>query len=476
MYLQYGRKEPVSYPDLRYIIMYMCVSRSGASVEVYSDEGKNLKGLFFQDQQMKDAFKAFPELVCTDATYKLLQVGFPLYIMLCEDSNGQSEIVAACLLVIEDADSMTWMVETFKKLNPEWRKVRVVMADKDIGERDIIKRCLPDASVVICLFHVLRSFRREITCEKMGITSGQRSLCLELMQKMAHATSEAEYNSLYAQLQSDAPREVTLYFNDNWHSIRAEWVLGLKFGSGSFLNSTNNRLESFNGKLKQVISRHSSLEQFVQHFFITLTALRVERDHKAAVMFQKVKVHPFPAHSPESEYSKLLTPYALAFVVKQLKLSEKVKEIEETGEQFHVHTSEGLIVVSLSDCQCIFHISMSLPCRHMFALRNKQHQPLFDARLCDERWTFAYYQSTQRLFSQSTIQPLLVTTASKEHRRKLSQHEKFHKASILASQLASVASEASHVHFERRLSLLKDLITHWKDGDEVALMEVDDGM
>lgn len=56
--------------------MYMCLSPLGASVEVYSDEVKNLKGLFFQDQQMKDAFKAFPELLCTDATYKLLQVGF----------------------------------------------------------------------------------------------------------------------------------------------------------------------------------------------------------------------------------------------------------------------------------------------------------------------------------------------------------------------------------------------------------------
>ena len=90
------------------------------------------------------------------------------------------------------------MMDTFKKHNAEWVKVRVVMADKDIGERDIIKLCLPNASVVICLFHALRSFRREVTCEKMGITSGQRSMCLELIQKMAHAASSAEYDSLYA--------------------------------------------------------------------------------------------------------------------------------------------------------------------------------------------------------------------------------------------------------------------------------------
>ena len=32
----------------------------GASVDVYSDEARNFKGMFFQDNQMKDAFRAYP--------------------------------------------------------------------------------------------------------------------------------------------------------------------------------------------------------------------------------------------------------------------------------------------------------------------------------------------------------------------------------------------------------------------------------
>ena len=300
-------------------------------------------------------------------------------------------------------------------------------------------------------------------------------MCLELIQKLAYAPSVAEYDSLYTQLQNDAPREVVKYFNANWHPIRNEWVLGMKFVGGSFLNSTNNRLESINGKLKQVISKNSSLEEFIEQFFIILTALRTERDHKAAIMYQKVKVHPFPANSPESDYSKVLTSYAATFVLKQLKLKEKVKEIVANGEQFTVETSEGQRVVTPSDCSCIFRTAMMLPCRHMFALRSNLHQPLFDASLCDKRWTSAYYKTTQRLFAKSASQPLLITTASKEHRRKLSQHEKFRKATILTSELASVASEASHVHFQRRLDLLKDLIGHWKSGDEVAIVEVEEG-
>ena len=225
----------------------------GATVEVYSDEKKNFKGLFFQDSPMSDAFRAYPEIVFIDATYKLLELGIPTYLFLCEDSNGQSEIVGVCLLVSEDVNCMKWMVDTFKKNNSEWQRIRVVMADKDIQEHDIIKLCLPNSSVLICLFHTLRSFRREVSCENYESQRG-KGCCLEIVQKLAYASSEAEYDALYAQLQRDAPQEVVKYYDENWHPIKHVWVLGLKSTCGSFLNATNNRLESINGKLKQVVS------------------------------------------------------------------------------------------------------------------------------------------------------------------------------------------------------------------------------
>ena len=150
------------------------------------------------------------------------------------------------------------------------------------------------------------------------------------MQKLAYATLEEEYDTLYAQLERDSPSEVVNYFNENWHSIKCEWVLGLQSACGSFLNATNNRLESINGKLKQVISCHSSLEEFVSRFFVILTPLRTERDHKAAIMFQKGKVQPYEQGSPESEYSKFLTTYASTFVMKQLKLASRVSDLSQT--------------------------------------------------------------------------------------------------------------------------------------------------
>ena len=142
---------------------------------MFSDEDSNFKGLYFQDRQMVEVFQAYPELLCIDATYKLLNLGLPVYLFLCEDSNGQSEIVGVCLLASEDAVSMKWMLSAFQKHNVKWPDTRVIMADKDIKERDVIKEVFPDVAVLICLFHMLRTFRREITSDKMGITMGQRT-------------------------------------------------------------------------------------------------------------------------------------------------------------------------------------------------------------------------------------------------------------------------------------------------------------
>ena len=165
------------------------------------------------------------------------------------------------------------------------------------------------------------------------------------------------------QFQTSAPKEGLNYFNESWHPIKSEWVLGLKSSCGSFLNATNNRLECINGKLKQVINHHSTLEDFISNFFVILSALRTESDHKTAVMFQKVKVLPFQQGTTEFDYTKYLTSYAAGFVLKQLELVSKVKDIKDDGSDqcYKVQTSAGKVQVSEFDCRCIFHQSCFYP-------------------------------------------------------------------------------------------------------------------
>ena len=146
----------------------------GSTVEFLCDEDKNLVGIVFQDGIMKSTFSAFPEVLLVDATYELTELRMPVYLMMVVDGNGQSEIVCAFVTVLETEESMGKMIQVFKSHNPAWASSRVLISDKDGSERAVFAKVFPGICLQLCLFHVLRSFRREITCDKMGIRAGER--------------------------------------------------------------------------------------------------------------------------------------------------------------------------------------------------------------------------------------------------------------------------------------------------------------
>ncbi|XP_019858006.1 PREDICTED: protein FAR1-RELATED SEQUENCE 4-like [Amphimedon queenslandica] len=350
----------------------LLTEKFGASVELLLGENNVLFGVYFQDVQMKNILNSYPEVVCVDATYKLLELRFPVYIMLIEDGNGQSEIVAVFLLQEETEESISSVIDMFIRQNPASSKVRIIITDKDMTERDVLARKFPSAQLLICLFHTLRTFRREVTLEKMGITPGQRNLYLDLMQQMAYAASEEKYLEVYERFKDSAVPLVRQYFDTQWHSIRSQWVVGLKHSYGSFLNSTNNRVECINSKLKSVIDRYSSLEDFVEKFFLILRVMRSERDHRAIQSSQKVPVIFHTADPAVVKYMKLLTPYAFKYFSQQLALKGKVSlkttdlslEANDTNQIYEVTCSSGVTLnVSVNDCQCSSWTSMkaSLP-------------------------------------------------------------------------------------------------------------------
>jgi len=60
------------------------------------------------------------------------------------------------------------------------------MTDKDMVERDTVRQELPDVSLLLCLFHVLRATGREVTTVKMNISKSKRAAGLSALQKMAY--------------------------------------------------------------------------------------------------------------------------------------------------------------------------------------------------------------------------------------------------------------------------------------------------
>ena len=74
----------------------------------------------------------------------------------------------------------------------------------------------------------------------------------------------------------------------------------------------------------------------------------------------------FSENSDERSDCHLLTSNASSFVVKQLKLADKIKEIPRKDKKYVVETTDGIKTVSKSSCESVFHQSMKLLCQHVF--------------------------------------------------------------------------------------------------------------
>ena len=354
---------------------------------IFTDDNNVLTGLFFQDRLMKTTFASYPEIIFVDATYKLNELRMPLYLMLVVDGNGQSEIVMVFITAIETEIAINNLVQSFKANNPQWKETKVIMTDKDLNSRAVFRQEFPTASLYICLFHVLRSFRREITCEKLGLRSGERDHALELMTKLAYSKSESEYDDHYQSLLESGLKSVIAYHNSNWHPIRCEWVECLKSADFTLGENTNNRLESINAKVKSVCSKYVSLSKFFDQFFAVLTCLRNERDHATIMSLVKKRVI-ISDNSSDEQYAQVLTPYAFNLVCKQQEKMTKVK-IADDGT---VNSSVGALSVTPESCQCRFFMTMKLPCKHIFAVREQTGLPLFSSSVIAERWKTSYLQ------------------------------------------------------------------------------------
>ncbi|KAH7972353.1 hypothetical protein HPB52_011186 [Rhipicephalus sanguineus] len=81
---------------------------SGGTMDMLVDSDDALIGLFYQDREMKKAHENFPEIVFVNAIHKKNDKRMPLYVVLVEDSNGESEIVALLLCAV----MLGWLVDS----------------------------------------------------------------------------------------------------------------------------------------------------------------------------------------------------------------------------------------------------------------------------------------------------------------------------------------------------------------------------
>ena len=134
------------------------------------------------------------------------------------------------------------------------------MTDKVFVEREVFSRSFLDAKLCICLFHIIRTFRREITAEKMGVTKLQQDSLLDTLQKITYSRTIDKYETYKKILLDKKICTADSYFMNSWDCIKEQWVISL-LESESLGNRTNNKVESLN-QIKQVVDRNAKFDSF----------------------------------------------------------------------------------------------------------------------------------------------------------------------------------------------------------------------
>jgi len=373
-----------------------------------------------------------------------------------------------------------------------------------------------DAALLICLYHTLRTFRREVTCDKMGITSSQREECLTILQALAYAADEEAYQRHMDQLVALGYEKVIKYVKDSWEPIRDEWVEGLKAKKLTFGERTNNRLESINAKIKSVCTKHACLQRFFVDFRCFLSSMRLERRHRALMTFTKKRTTDVPAELvPYLElltrfrcflssmrlerrhralmtftkkrttdvpaelvpYLELLTRFAFKFVKAQYKKSLTAEVPARCGDDFIFKVSGSTVRTTTASCDCRAYSSRRLPCQHVLYIRHLLALP-FDETVVDIRWTRANYMAHYRSLelegpSFNAAIRRVEETSHVTGRRTLSHVGKYKKSRLLTDSLACLCSEPGMTIFKQRCEILQQLYDSWSKGVEVLSLNTD---
>ena len=229
-----------------------------ARVNVLTDEEGSLHMLYFQTTTMHELLDNL-----MDATYGTNKLKIPLFVFMVVDGFGISHIAAYCFVSKEQQQVVSGMVKTFVACNPETFNTKCIIVDKDFGEINAVKDNFPaPPSIQLCEFHVQKPFKTAVG-NSQASEHGKKVL-RTLLSNMLHAKDDNAYLDEKAEYDRIASEDMKSYFATNWDNCKDMWV---RYRCDTFLNlgnNTNNRVESYNEKIKGILNNNDKLHTAVR--------------------------------------------------------------------------------------------------------------------------------------------------------------------------------------------------------------------
>ena len=139
----------------------------------------------------------------------------------------------------------------------------------------------PQASILFCQFHVIKYLFKQIV--DLDVAKENRDRARDAIRTLVIASSESEYAALKQNLFDTTNSDFKSYFLKNWDMCKEKWAKFLCDDHLHFANTTNNRLECHNNKLKDVVSRSMSVSEMFEKVLLFCQTNAAEYSHKSLV-------------------------------------------------------------------------------------------------------------------------------------------------------------------------------------------------
>ncbi|OWZ02724.1 hypothetical protein PHMEG_00025668 [Phytophthora megakarya] len=255
---------------------------------------------------MRRVYSRFSELLLVDCTHKTNRYNYQLLTFMAMNEFGEGTVVQHSLIEANGDWHMERAIAHFKRLHPSRiNMLRVIMVDKDLNEIRVLESNFPDARVLICHFHVIKYLKEMRSKPEFCKISGDDASQIDAaVHKMVYAGSEDVYDAAYVALHGICDRigfqDFFSYFERNWDTCQDRWVMYRRSNLPHFKNHTNNRLESFFGKLKDGVDSSMSMSACVKA--LVSHDKRVENEYKYRIS----RIGQFSNSSYDEEMSVVL--------------------------------------------------------------------------------------------------------------------------------------------------------------------------
>ncbi|XP_069493701.1 uncharacterized protein ZSWIM9-like [Ambystoma mexicanum] len=337
----------------------------GAKVKlVFVDNQVVIKTFFFLTSIMRSLCQRYPMMLVFD---RMVSVNgeFELYTVLCIDDEGQGHACAYCL-TRKVPDLLRFTLVSFVQSVPEVKfKVACLVLGAEVEDHAVVKELLPHAKVQICRSQVEHLLFRK--AQEMG--SPDNEIIWPLFLELTSANSEIAYMQAVKNLNATLPKDFMTYFWKHWHSCQEMWVNCWAFKRTKEVDCGKLILQQ---QQKLAVSLRSSTT--IAECILDLVHMhRPKEEHESLTEDEVI-----------TRYHAICKPEPASLIEEELGFAGLVTyAIMETKDGFILNdgVSEFCMNHSLTSCSCTIHTSSLLPCRHLFATRLRNKNPLFDLKL-----------------------------------------------------------------------------------------------